>query len=307
MDKEQEQNYRADVDKWKNAVTQYGTGWDEDGPEIPVDYPIDVDMVNYQIAGLFRIFDGKEAHLFSMPTCDVLARVRKVKAHMNRMISAMEFAREDMSKDHTGQAIPVYPWAQRAVEYLKGAHHGDHYRVIARGQIATHLEAHATKLPSTLPWDIGCGYEMWKGLGDGVWERRYILELRVCVFTTCPFVLFETDGKQSHTQRSYVTVKLKATDVFEPGPIMRELSTRLVPVMSNMKIPDEVIQVLKSYAGPTYTEDAAVRVQKILRGITAEFVPNGEVTDCTVEVLSEDSHLAHDIKTTLDADLEGDL
>ena len=49
---------------------------------------------------------------------------------------------------------------------------------------------------------------------------------------------------------------------------MREMSVRLVPVMSNMKIPDEAIQVLKSYSGPTLTEDVAARMEKILRGVT---------------------------------------
>ena len=52
------------------------------------------------------------------------------------------------------------------------------------------------------------------------------------------------------------------------GAIIREMSVRLVSVISKVKIPDETIQVLKSYSGPTFTEDVPVRMEKILRGVT---------------------------------------
>jgi GTP cyclohydrolase FolE2 len=305
MDKTQSEKYQEVVDKWKEAAKSYGRGWDEDGPEIPVDYDLDVDMVNYHLAGLFKVFDGKTAHLFSNPKCDILARVRKVKAHMNRMISSLEFAEQDLGAAHPGQAVPVWEWARLATEKLCLAHHGSRFRVMANTLLTTKLAAHCTGLPSTLPWHARFGYELnsaWGG--DGLKQGRYLFGLRTTVFTVCPFVLHETEGKQSHTQRSHVDVELVTDAPVLAGPIMREISTRLIPVMSNMKIPDEVVQVLKAYCGPTFTEDATVRVQKILRGITAEFVPDGQVLGCKVTVVSEDSHLAHDIKTTLECDLQ---
>jgi GTP cyclohydrolase FolE2 len=286
------------VDRWKKAVDKYGKGWDEDGPEIAVDYELDVEMARYYLAGLFKAFDGKSAHLFTMPQVDILARVRKVKAHMNRLISCVEFARRDLEEANPGGAVPVWEWAQAAVETLRDAHHGSRFRVMARSKIASRLTAHCTGIPSTLPWDVGFGAELVPA-GTKDWRLWYHFFLRTTVFTTCPYVLHETDGKQSHTQRTHVNLWLRTSAPVLFAPIIREITTRLVPVMSNMKIPDEVVQVLKSYAGPTFTEDGAVRVVKILRGITAEFCPEGEVDDCMVKVVSEDSHLAHDVETTL--------
>ncbi|MEC8378881.1 MAG: hypothetical protein VXZ96_01085 [Myxococcota bacterium] len=40
-------------------------------------------------------------------------------------------------------------------------------------------------------------------------------------------------------------------------------------------------------------------MEKILRGVIAEFVPDGQVIDCHITVTSEDSHLSHDITTTI--------
>jgi len=303
MDKEQEEKYGKLVAQWKEAVESYGTGWDEDGPEIPVDYPLDVDMVNYYLSGLFKVYDGKEAHLFTMPKCDILARVTRVKAHMNRMISSMEFARDTLKTEKADEAVPAWEWAKLAAENLRDAHHGSKFRVMARSKISSKLKAHCTGIPSTLPWSIGIGYELSDRIDPDLKQGHYLFHLRTTVFTVCPFVLFETDGKQSHTQRTHIDIELITDAPVVFAPIMREVTGRLVPVMSNMKIPDEVVQVLKSYAGPTFTEDGAVRVQKILRGITAEFVPDGKVINCKVKAVSEDSHLAHDIVTTLENDL----
>lgn len=308
MDQEQEAKYGSLIEKWKSAAEKYGTGWDEDAPEIPVDYVIDVDMVDYYVGGLFKLFDGNTAHLFTTPQCDIMASVTKVKAHMNRMISAVEFAKRDLAKDDPGNAIPVWDFVKGAAEYLCGAHHGCHFRIVANSRITTTLFAHATGIPSTLPWDIRVGYDMREPNqeceGDErTFERRYIFGIRTTVFTVCPFVLHETCGKQSHTQRSHIDITIEADRPVLAAPIMREICRRLVPVMSNMKIPDEVVQVLKAYSGPTFTEDACVRVMKILRGITQEMVPDGRIYDCKVQVISEDSHLAHDIVSTLRNDL----
>ncbi len=355
MDARQEELYGALIGKWKKAVASYGRGWDEDAPTIPINFLIDVDMVNYVQRGLFVVNDMSmmdtkpaEDFLFANPTCDIRVRVGKVKAHMSRMISSMEFAHAMLLRGEVDQALfmdhmeasegghgaegcghrrmtgdefpshnpqsrdplkPVDAWAfaRLATELLKDRHHGASFRTILRSTICTQLKGHATGIPSTLPWKVGIGYELNRGGGQdpasdalsGVW----LFELDMTAFTVCPFVLHETDGRQSHTQRSHVQVRLRTTAPVAFAAIMREMSVRLVPVMSNMTIPDETIQVLKSYSGPTFTEDAAVRMEKILRGVTAEFVPDGDVVECTVMVVSEDSHLAHDIKTTIVSDL----
>ena len=361
MDKAQEEQYGALIQKWKKAVERYGRGWDEDHPMIPINFLITVDMVNYIQKGIFAVNDASlmdtkaaEDFIFTNPKCDIMVKVGKVKAHMNRMISSMEFAyamlqREEENVDSvmfaaymdeeeggelpagcththhprrvmTGDEFPAFEpqnrnqikavdaWAfsRLATELLKDRHHGAQFRTILRSTICTRLKGHATGIPSTLPWDVGIGYELTRDNNDpnnpnltGV----YLFELKMTAFTVCPFVLFETDGKQSHTQRSHINVKLRTTHPVAFAAIMREMSVRLVPVMSNMKIPDETIQVLKSYSGPTFTEDAAVRMEKILRGVTAEFVPDGQVIDCHITVTSEDSHLSHDIVTTIESDL----
>lgn len=331
MDTTQENEYGEFVAKWHEAVKKYGTGWDEDGPEIPVDYPINVNMVNYHCRGLYHANDGEQRHVFTNPRCEVMARVAKVKAHMNRMISSMEFATDHLR--HGDKLANVEPWTKRhnpnnvhranveadfaksvdawefvdlATALLAAAHHGSKYSVMLRSKIATRLAGHCTGIPSTLPWELGIGMERARenDASDGkMLDPVYLFELRTTVFTVCPFVLHETHGHQSHTQRTHVELKLWTTAPVLFDAIMREISGRLVPVMSNMKIPDETVQVLKSYSGPTFTEDAAVRVQKILRGITAEFVPDGKVINCLVTAISEDSHLAHDIVTTLENDL----
>lgn len=355
MDPRQEELYGPLIAKWKKAVATYGRGWDEDAPTIPINFLIDVDMVRYIQRGVFAVSDMSqmdtkpvEDFLFANPTCDIRVRVGKVKAHMSRMISSMEFAHAmlergevsqdlfltHMEPDEGGSAVagcshrrmtgdefashapqvrtaitPVDGWSfvRLATELLKDRHHGASFRTILRTTICTQLKGHATGIPSTLPWKLGLGYELNRGGGldpdsdelTGVW----IFELEMTAFTVCPFVLHETDGQQSHTQRSHIQVALRTTAPVAFAAIMREMSVRLVPVMSNMTIPDETIQVLKSYAGPTFTEDAAVRMEKILRGVTAEFVPEGQVIACVVNVVSEDSHLAHDIKTTIVSDL----
>jgi len=307
MDKKQEQ-YRPLIDKWKKVVKSTGTGWDEDDPMIPVDYHIDVDMQDYYLGGLFKVFDGEQAHLFSTPRCDILARVTKVKAHMNRMISSCEFAVEDLQKKAgAGNAVNIWEFVRLATEKLRDCHEGPRFRVGANSRIITRLAGHATGIPSSLPWEVGFSYEVGADTPTGYLplpkDGVYWFTLKTTVFTVCPFVLFETDGQQSHTQRSHIILRVASDAPVIPGSLMREISTRLVPVMSNMKIPDEVIQVLKSYAGPTFTEDACVRVIKIIRGITAEFVPDGLVFGATCRVISEDSHLAHDIHTELTSDL----
>lgn len=303
MDSVQRDTYKPQVDKWLAAVKQYGQGWDEDGPEIPVDYELDVEMARYYLGGLFKIFDGTRAHLFTQPRVEILARVRKVKAHMNRMISAVEFSRDQLALENEGTAIDIWQFLKAASQYLADAHHGTRFRVMAHSKITTRLLAHCTGLPSSLPWDLTAGCELVGTDGTPGLTRQYHLGLRTPVFTTCPFVLYETNGQHSHTQRTYIDLLVTANEPMIPGPIMREICTRLVPVMSNMKIPDEVVQVCKSYAGPTFTEDGAVRVVKILRGITAEFCPDGDVRGAHVKAISEDSHLAHDIETALWSDL----
>ncbi|GEM_PF-3021445 len=355
MDPRQEELYGALIGKWKKAAATYGRGWDEDAPTIPINFLIDVDMVNYVQRGVFAVNDMSqmdtkpaEDFLFANPACDIRVRVGKVKAHMSRMISSMEFAhamllrgevdqdlfRTHMEEEEGGSAAegcthrrmtgdefpshdpqsrtaitPVDGWSfvRLATELLKDRHHGASFRTILRSTLCTQLKGHATGIPSTLPWKVGLGYELNRGGGtdpdsdqlSGVW----LFELDMTAFTVCPFVLHETDGRQSHTQRSHVQVRLRTTAPVAFAAIMREMSVRLVPVMSNMTIPDETIQVLKSYSGPTFTEDSAVRMEKILRGVTAEFVPQGDVVECKVMVVSEDSHLAHDIKTTIVSDL----
>ena len=356
MDPRQQELYGDLVAKWKKAVERYGRGWDEDAPTIPINYLLDVDMVNYVQRGIFAVNDRSlmdtkpaEDFLFANPTCDIMVRVGKVKAHMSRMISSMEFAHAMLQRGEVDQALymqhmeqsegghipegcghtrdrmsgdefpklspqsrseirPVDGWAfvRLATELLKDRHHGSRFRTVLRSTICTQLKGHATGIPSTLPWKVGLGYELSRAGDDpsadelsGVW----LFELEMTAFTVCPFVLHETDGKQSHTQRSHVRVRLRTTAPVAFAAIMREMSVRLVPVMSNMTIPDETIQVLKSYSGPTFTEDAAVRMEKILRGVTAEFVPEGDVIECKVVVVSEDSHLSHDIVTTIRSDL----
>jgi GTP cyclohydrolase FolE2 len=359
MDTQQVDQYQALIGKWKRAVERYGTGWDEDGPEIPVNFLIDVDMVNYTQRGLFAVSDASlmdtkpaEDFLFSNPVCDVKVRVGKVKAHMSRMISSMEFAFAMLSRGEESVdsvmfeqymeaseggaqapacghkprrvmdgsefavaqpqnrnklcAVDAWAFVRLATELLKDRHHGAQFRTILRATICTQLRGHATGIPSSLPWDIGIGYELSTEGQDpesGVLHGVYLFELKMTAFTVCPFVLFETDGKQSHTQRSHIRLKLRTTQPVAFAAIMREMSVRLVPVMSNMKMPDETIQVLKGYAGPTFTEDATVRMEKILRGVTAEFVPTGQVIDCQISVTSEDSHLSHDIVTSIRSDL----
>lgn len=357
MDERQEELYGELVAKWKKAAERYGRGWDEDAPTIPINYLLDVDMVNYIQRGIFAVSDASmmdtkpaEDFLFANPGCDIMVRVHKVKAHMSRMISSMEFAHAMLSRGEVDEALynthmeadeggsqsgtcthgphrvmegsefpvmspqsrdevrPVDAWAfvRLASELLKDRHYGTKFRTVLRSTICTQLKGHATGIPSSLPWKLGLGYELSRRgddpdseILDGVW----IFELDMTAFTVCPFVLFETDGKQSHTQRSHIQVRLRTTAPVAFAAIMREMSVRLVPVMSNMKIPDETIQVLKSYSGPTFTEDAAVRMEKILRGVTAEFVPAGDVIECKVMVVSEDSHLSHDIVTTIVSDL----
>lgn len=356
MDPRQEELYGELVAKWKKAVKAYGRGWDEDAPTIPINYLLDVDMVNYVQRGMFAVSDASqmdtkpaEDFLFANPTCDILVRVGKVKAHMSRMISSMEFAHAMLQRGEVDQSMyanhmdqseggslpetcghtrdrmsgdefpafspqkrdeirPVDGWAfvRLATELLKDRHHGSKFRTVLRSTICTQLKGHATGIPSTLPWKIGLGYELARDGDDPAAEGltgTWIFELDMTAFTVCPFVLHETGGKQSHTQRSHVKVRLRTSAPVAFAAIMREMSVRLVPVMSNMTIPDETIQVLKSYSGPTFTEDAAVRMEKILRGVTAEFVPTGDVKDCVVTVVSEDSHLSHDIVTTIRSDL----
>ena len=111
MDKAQEEQYGALIQKWKKAVERYGRGWDEDHPMIPINFLITVDMVNYIQKGIFAVNDASlmdtkaaEDFIFTNPNCDIMVKVGKVKAHMNRMISSMEFAyamlqREEESVD----------------------------------------------------------------------------------------------------------------------------------------------------------------------------------------------------------------
>ena len=361
MDAAQQEKYGDLILKWKKAAERYGKGWDEDHPMIPINFLINVDMVNYVQRGLFAVGDASlmdtkpaEDFLFTNPQCDIMVKVGKVKAHMNRMISSMEFAYAMLERDEESvdsvmfaaymdeeeggglpsgcthahetrrvmdgdefpafepqsrsnlKAVDAWAFVRLATELLKDRHHGAQFRTILRSTICTRLKGHATGIPSSLPWDIGIGYELNREGQDPnnpTLQGIYLFELKMTAFTVCPFVLHETDGKQSHTQRSHIHVRLRTTHPVAFAAIMREMSVRLVPVMSNMKIPDETIQVLKSYSGPTFTEDAAVRMEKILRGVTAEFVPDGDVIDCNISVVSEDSHLSHDIVTTIKSDL----
>lgn len=306
MDQTQKAEHAEAVQKWLDAVQRYGSGWDEDAPEIPVDYEIDVDMTHYHQGGEFYLPLGDQPTMplfpkggrFSNPRYDIMCRVRRVKAHMNRMITAMEYAYRTLAEPQSF-AVNIWDHVKLATELLKGAHHGTGFRTVAHAHFTTPLEAHVTKIPSSQKWDVSCGYYLVDGEAP-----RWQFGLTTTVFTTCPFVLFETKGKHSHTQRTHIVISLEADAPIVPGAIMREINQRLVPVMSAMKIPDEVVQVCKSYAGPTFTEDAAVRVVKILRGITAEFNPNGErIHRCHVRAISEDSHLAHDIETSLETDI----
>jgi GTP cyclohydrolase FolE2 len=291
----QTDDYGATILKWREAVKLYGRGWDEDGPSIPVDYPLDVSMTRYHVAGTFTFAqrDPADVLTFTMPEVDILARVTSVKAHMNRLISAVELP----ARAAVGP-FDIWTFLQQARCRLQRTHPGTRYRVSASSLVGQLLEAHCTKLPSTLPWAIRFAIE-----SRDEWDQvRYTLGLRTTVFTVCPFVLFETEGHQSHTQRTHIDMTIEATTPMIARPIMREVTTRLVPVMSNMKIPDEVVQVLKAYAGPTFTEDGAVRVIKILRGITAEFC-EGDVIGARVRTISEDSHLAHDVESEIWSDL----
>jgi GTP cyclohydrolase FolE2 len=265
---------------------------------IPVDYDLDVSMEPYMVGGLFSIpieEDGERA-LFTNPQCSVSATLQIVKAHMNRMITSLEYAREDAQ--HNG-AVDVWEFVELATKRLQDAHHGTSFRAFAEADIARDLQAHLTQIPSTQKWGIGVGY-----VRNGE-KDKHLFRLKTRVFTTCPFVLWETGGKQSHTQRTDIEINLTAPARVLPGPIMREINTRLVPVMSAMQIPDEVVQVLKSFSGPSFTEDAAVRVVKIVRGIKDQFLPDSEESVlCNVRVVSEDSHLAHDVVTQLETELD---
>jgi len=299
VDKVQTADYSAAVEEWKNAAELYGTGWDEDGPEIPVDYDIDVAMEPYLVGGVYSLpAEGFGSLAIAHPECSVSVRVQKVKAHMNRLITALEFSAEDQERGGD-----LYDFVEDSVHRLRESHHGDRWRAYAEGDAATRLEAHLTGIPSTQRWRLGVGVTVTKENGS---ERTdYESYIRTTMFTTCPFVLWETGGKQSHTQRTHIEIRLTAPDRVNPGPIMRELNTRLVPVMSAMRIPDEVVQVLKSFSGPSFTEDAAVRVIKILRGITDQFTDTEKGdTVARVRVVSEDSHLAHDVVTNIEAVLD---
>lgn len=304
MDSEQLVQYGDKCRSWLESLSEYGKGWDEDAPEIPVGQVVDVQMVDYRLGGLFKYSDGQRDHLFTQPVCEIACGVRKVKAHMNRLITSLETAYDALSGG--GAPADVWEWATKAVGILRDSHHGSHFRVIARGDICTRLSGHATGIPSSQVWRMGFGY------GEDVDEdtratqsHRFVFEIATTVFTTCPFILHETLGRQSHTQRSHVNIRLETTEPVTSASIMREINTRLVPVMSAMKIPDEIIQVAKSYAGPTFTEDAAVRVVKIMRGIVDEFVSDCDcVLGCTVKVVSEDSHLAHDVVSVISSRLD---
>lgn len=321
MDAEQDRLYGEQVRGWLRQLEENPPGWDEDAAEIPVDYPIVVNMEDYHVDGLFSIDSGTRRYRFTMPRIDVGVRVAKVKAHMNRMMRAIEEQVEDTRHHYLDEALPPLDdpgaptvWGVNAWSYLMGVvgqlyatHHGDLFNAMIHTKLGTMLQAHCTGLPSTLPWDLSIGVgvgtqsvQLADSPGITVEFSHYTLSIRTTVFTVCPFVLHETGGKQSHTQRTHIDVTITATAPIQFAAIQREICTHLVPVMSTMKIPDEVVQVAKAYAGPTFTEDAAVRVIKMMRGVTHELVPHGKVINCQVEVVSEDSHLAHDIVTKIE-------
>lgn len=295
MQGEQKEKYQAKVDEWIKTAVKYGKGIEEDSMEFPIEYPVRVAMHKYTKAGVFHIPDPDYVFTFANPQATIGVRLVKAKAHINRLTRCVEEVFPEVL--HTGSLVPVSCWGflELAMKQFLEQHPGLEHDITLESWSAHTIESYATFIKQTQELQIACGVS-----AHGAGPVIYYLMIRTPVHTVCPFILHETGGDDahvgpSHTQRAYIQIEMWSENPPIISPLLREINTRLQPCQSSMKIPDEAVQVLRAYSAPTYTEDAVLRVLKIVRGIKDELCPGGKPMKVKVHVQSQESIFQNDM------------
>jgi len=299
---QQKTEFQPLVDQWIGTAVKYGKGIEEDTMEFPIEYPVRVAMHKYTKAGLFRIPDPAYTFIFANPQATIGVRLVKAKAHINRLTRCVEEVDPDIHHG-TQQKINVWHFLYQAMEQFTSQHPGLEHDITLESWSAHTIESYATFIKQTQELQIACGINSQAWTGGGIQPPgppTYYLMLRTPVHTVCPFILHETGGDEhhvgpSHTQRAYIQVEMWSENPPIISPLLREINTRLQPCQSSMKIPDEAVQVLRAYSAPTYTEDAVLRVLKIVRGIKDELCPGGKPMKVKVHVQSQESIFQNDM------------
>lgn len=299
MQGEQKEKYQALVDEWRANAKKYGQGIEEDSMEGAIEYPVRVTMDKYTKRGMFVVPDPAEnLFYFSNPHCTIGVTLIRAKAHINRLTRCIE--EQFMSSCYGSLPSTAHdspePNYVDAWHFLKDAlaqftenQPGLSHDITLNSMTTNMIESYATKIKQTQEIEIACGISQQSGSAP-----VYYLLLKTPVHTVCPFILHETDG-QSHTQRAYVQIEYWCDKPMLVSPIIEQINTRLQPCQSSMKIPDEAVQVLRAYCTATYTEDAVLRMLKVIRGIKDQIVPESGPLKVRIHVHSIESIFQNDM------------
>lgn len=301
MQGEQKEKYQAQVDEWRERAKKYAKGIEEDSMEGEIEYPVRVTMDKYTKRGLFIIPDPSENRFFfANPHCTIGVRLVRAKAHINRLTRCVEeqfmsdcynsiTGTKDVRFDQYVCTIHVWEFLTEALKQFVENQPGLEHDITLFSMTTNEIESYATKIKQTQEIEIACGISCGSGS-----PPVYYLMLKTPVHTVCPFILHETDG-QSHTQRAYIQIEYWCDKPMLISPIIEQINTRLQPCQSSMKIPDEAIQVLRAYCTATYTEDAVLRLLKVIRGIKDQIVPGAGPLKLRIHIHSIESIFQNDM------------
>jgi len=284
--------YQPIVDEWKRRIAEV-PGWEEEQSELPIpdELRLWAYMENYRWSRVLSLHGGHIAN------GDVTIGVHayQAKSHMNRLIACVE----DLPKEVTDAYRAVHDAALR----LQESHPARGHQVKLSAAFGLPMEAYATAVPQTQEVNLVLKATRIEA------SRWLSFSVRVPYHTVCPFMLFECGGP-SHTQRTYVTVRVNVPMNPDEAPetllnfpaVINEMNVRMTPTQSRMKIPDEAINVLRAYSTPTYTEFGALQVLSVVRDTKAAWLqgPSREVP-VHIHVQSIESISCNDIVSTLEA------
>jgi len=295
MQGEQKEKYQALVDVWRENAKKYAQGIEEDSMEGAIEYPVRVTMDKYTKRGIFVIPDpSPNKFYFANPQVTIGVRLIRAKAHINRLTRCVEeqfmsTCFESMPDSVSVGQTDVWLFLDAALKQFVENQPGLEHDITLFSMTTNEIESYATKIKQTQEIEIACGIS--KSLEAA---PVYYLSLKTPVHTVCPFILHETDG-QSHTQRAYITLEYWADKPMLISPMIEQINTRLQPCQSSMKIPDEAVQVLRAYCTATYTEDAVLRLLKVIRGIKDQIVPHAGPLKVRIHVHSIESIFQNDM------------
>lgn len=300
MTGDQKDQYQALVNEWRERARKYGVGIEEDTMEGAIEYPIRVTMHKYTKRGLFVVPDPEAPYCFyfSNPQATIGVVLERAKAHINRLTRCVEETLHDLllsvltdphPTSNSLQPVDVWAYLDDALRHFTTHHPGSSHDITLESVTTNVIESYATRIQQTQELQLACGIS--RHAPD---PPQYYLMFRTPVHTVCPFILHETDG-QSHTQRAYLQIEFWSETPPCLYPTLDQINTRLQPCQSSMRIPDEAVQVLRAYCTATYTEDAVLRMLKVIRGIKSQIVPGGGRLKTRVYVHSIESIFQNDM------------